>query len=101
MSFFSFPTRKALHNSTRYIHISSEKEEASVRPLPQLYTQRSDCCGCSACYAICPVGAISMDPDEEGYLYPVVDASLCVRCHKCMAVCPVKIIDEGKVSHKS
>ena len=47
------------------------------------------CCGCSACYAVCPVGAISMRPDEEGFLQPVVDGEKCVRCGKCGKVCPV------------
>ena len=47
------------------------------------------CCGCSACYAACPVGAISMQPDEEGFLQPVVDNGKCIGCGKCEKACPV------------
>lgn len=50
---------------------------------------RKKCCGCGACRASCPKGAIAMLPDEEGFLQPVVDAAKCVRCGKCEAVCPV------------
>ena len=50
---------------------------------------RKKCCGCGACRASCPKGAIAMLPDEEGFLQPVVDAAKCVQCGKCEAVCPV------------
>lgn len=50
---------------------------------------RKKCCGCGACRASCPKGAIVMLPDEEGFLQPVVDAAKCVQCGKCEAVCPV------------
>jgi formate hydrogenlyase subunit 6/NADH:ubiquinone oxidoreductase subunit I len=52
-----------------------------------LFEDRNNCCGCSACYAICPVGAISMEPDDEGFLYPAIDDSKCIACHQCQAVC--------------
>ncbi len=90
------------HGSTRYINVvggtgegmpdGSEKNNV----LPELYKTREDCCGCTACYAICPVKAIAMRPCEEGFLYPVVDAAKCLRCHKCMEVCPIKAKDNGK-----
>ena len=47
------------------------------------------CCGCAACFAACPVHAISMQPDNEGFLQPVVDKSICIGCGKCEKVCPV------------
>ncbi|ODA39131.1 hypothetical protein DSBG_4075 [Desulfosporosinus sp. BG] len=31
-----------------------------------------------------------MLPDEEGFLYPVVDAEICIRCYKCLSVCAFK-----------
>lgn len=58
---------------------------------PILYERKEDCCGCSACYAICPKQAISMRPDEEGFDYPIIDENLCVRCYMCLKVCPIKI----------
>ena len=47
----------------------------------------SRCCGCSACVAVCPHGAIQMQPDKLGFSYPVVDDSKCVDCGLCDKVC--------------
>ncbi len=48
---------------------------------------KDKCAGCSACLAGCPVEAISMQEDEQGFLYPEIDESKCVHCHKCEQVC--------------
>ena len=40
------------------------------KPIPILYTCKEECCGCTACYAICPKGAITMLLDQEGFYYP-------------------------------
>ena len=48
---------------------------------------KSNCCGCTACAAICPKNAINMVPDEDGFVYPVVDESKCVHCELCERVC--------------
>ena len=58
--------------------------------LPVLCEKKDACCGCSACYAVCPVHAIEMQPDEEGFLYPAVDGTSCIRCYRCEKVCPFK-----------
>ncbi len=50
-------------------------------------TDKADCCGCSACAAVCLHGAISMVPDALGFLYPEVDAGKCVDCGLCGKVC--------------
>lgn len=57
---------------------------------PILAAVPQDCCGCSACAAICPVDAISMQQDAKGFPYPQIDESKCVRCGKCLAVCAFK-----------
>ena len=57
---------------------------------PVLYEEKSECCGCSACYAICPKQAITMVKDEEGFEYPQVNREKCVRCFQCLRVCPFK-----------
>ena len=41
--------------------------------IPMLFKKREDCCGCTACYAICPKDAITMIEDEEGFEYPQID----------------------------
>lgn len=52
-------------------------------------TDKKDCCGCSACVQRCPKQCISMQEDEEGFLYPVVDTAHCIDCGLCEKVCPV------------
>ncbi len=52
--------------------------------------KKEECCGCTACVNICPVGCISMQPDEEGFLYPNIDKEKCIECQKCETVCPIK-----------
>lgn len=46
------------------------------------------CCGCGACYNKCPVGAITMQENEEGFLVPVIDKNKCTNCGLCVKVCP-------------
>lgn len=46
------------------------------------------CSGCTACMSICPKQCISMQEDEEGFLYPKVDTERCIQCSKCVKVCP-------------
>ncbi len=53
----------------------------------KLYENGSECCGCSACVNICPNGAISLAPDEHGFLYPQIDNGRCIECKACKRVC--------------
>ncbi|MBB5264174.1 coenzyme F420-reducing hydrogenase beta subunit [Catenibacillus scindens] len=53
-------------------------------------TDKLRCCGCTSCANVCANGAIKMLPDEEGFLYPVVDKNLCNNCGLCNNVCPVE-----------
>lgn len=62
-----------------------------MKDVPVLYKRKEDCCGCTACYAICPKDAISMQPDEEGFDYPFIDNSKCIKCCQCIKVCPIKM----------
>lgn len=47
------------------------------------------CSGCSACYCSCPMGAITMGLNQNGFLNPVVDESKCIDCGRCSEVCRV------------
>ncbi len=55
-----------------------------------LYIEKKDCCGCGACSNACPKAAISMQDDEWGFLYPLIDKDKCIDCGKCLKVCPLK-----------
>ena len=52
-------------------------------------TDKSKCCGCSACAGVCPAQCITMVPDSEGFLYPSADSVFCLSCSQCEQVCPM------------
>ena len=54
-----------------------------------LIKDKSQCCACSACANSCPKQCISMQADEEGFLYPHIDKTYCVNCGQCEKVCPI------------
>ena len=43
-------------------------------------SDKSQCCGCTACASICPKNAIVMVPDGMGFKYPKVDVLKCTEC---------------------
>lgn len=51
--------------------------------------KKVNCCGCSACAHLCPKNCITMQEDEEGFLYPKVNESSCVDCELCVKTCPL------------
>lgn len=52
-------------------------------------SDKSLCCGCTACMNACPVQCIVMRRDREGFDYPVANPDRCIGCGKCEKVCPV------------
>ena len=61
----------------------------------ELYRKKEECCGCGACGDICPVGAIRMAMDGEGFLYPEIDEKKCIKCGKCERTCPIREASHG------
>ena len=49
---------------------------------------KKSCYGCAACMNICPVGAVIMEPDGRGFLYPNTDNTKCNGCGICEEACP-------------
>lgn len=66
---------------------------------------KKDCCGCYACYNICPKECITMESDNEGFWYPKIDKDKCINCNLCEKVCPiinpVKRVDSKKIAYAS
>ena len=88
--YFSSHTARWLDEWKSGIEKIINKGKNTMKDIPVLFTRKEDCCGCTACYAICPKSAISMKEDEEGFEYPQIDEKICVRCGMCLKVCPIK-----------
>ena len=59
--------------------------------IPDLCSDKRNCCGCAACYSVCPAGAIIMKMDEKGFPYPEIDEEKCIMRQKCILVCAFKM----------
>lgn len=69
--------------------------------LPMLYERKEECCGCSACYSICPKSIIEMKVDEEGFEYPtIIMEEDCIRCFLCIDVCPIRASKERVLNER-
>lgn len=58
-----------------------------------MYFKTSDkkqCSGCTACVNACPKRCISMQLDDEGFAYPVIDKDVCIGCGICEKICPIE-----------
>lgn len=49
---------------------------------------KTHCFGCEACVQVCGKAAITMEEDQDGFRYPLIDAAKCVDCGMCRKVCP-------------
>jgi len=67
-----------------------QKERKRRKRSMELYREKEECCGCGACAAACPSGAIRMTADREGFRYPEMDSESCLNCGRCAGVCPMK-----------
>ena len=85
-----------LSNALKSINCRQEsKEKRRYMKISELNID-SECTGCSACYNVCPVDAISMKFNFEGFSYPYIDDSLCVNCAKCVRCCSIVNTKEFK-----
>lgn len=65
--------------------------------MQKVYKSKKYCCGCTACYSICPRNAIEMQADACGFLYPVINEKKCVNCGLCVKVCAFAKKNENKI----
>ena len=76
-----------LHTARKLNHyINSKRKSKTAR---NLINKKSSCSGCGACSNICPVNAIEMRLDSEGFTYPSINPILCIGCEACTGVCPM------------
>lgn len=61
-----------------------------------LYKDAEHCSGCGACFQACPQKAISLKPNEFGFIFPSIDNVKCVECGACQNVCPYNNLDKLK-----
>lgn len=53
----------------------------------KIKVMNTTCSGCSACVLACSQQAISMQENEKGFMYPVIDETKCIDCGLCGKVC--------------
>lgn len=52
-------------------------------------TDKTKCCGCGSCVAICPTHSLSLSTDKKGFCYPRIARDNCTDCGKCERICPI------------
>lgn len=78
--------------------LSSLQEEKKATNFVEFLENKQDCCGCHACYNICPKNCISMGIDNEGFWYPNINIDECIHCNMCQKVCPA--VNESVIDNK-
>lgn len=56
--------------------------------------EHAKCTGCSACFSVCNYKAITMQIDDDGFEYPIINNDTCIDCGLCQKVCPVLQYDK-------
>lgn len=79
--------KKALSGKDGLLRARNKKSVENVLPADK-------CMGCGACVSTCPVDALSLVPDTNGYYKSRTDFEKCINCGKCVKVCPALKLPE-------
>lgn len=60
------------------------------------WIENDRCTGCGACKNICPVNALTLEPDVHGFGVVEINQDKCINCGRCKAVCPVDRKDNNE-----
>lgn len=60
----------------------------------QTVVEKKVCCGCGACYVVCPQSCIEFVYGNR-FNYPRIDLEECTGCGKCLKVCPSAFLLKG------
>lgn len=74
-------------HSIKYIDMVLSERRKNYLPDYFESGDKYNCYGCSLCHDICPVHAISMQEDEEGFVFPQIDKESCTFCGLCRKEC--------------
>ncbi len=92
--------------SEEFLTVSLDKtEEASEKALIKKHILQTNslCCGCGVCKNVCPVNAVEINMNTDGFYHAEVNGNVCISCGKCVSVCPMeaensfKNISDGKL----
>lgn len=63
-----------------------------------LFENKKQCCGCGVCSIVCPIQAIEMVADENGFIYPRIQEEKCNCCGLCKKTCAFQKQNECNIS---
>ncbi len=69
---------------------NASNKVSAVNKKNHIFRYNSLCCGCGACHVECPVQAITIKKDVDGFYKAFVNESFCISCGKCQSVCPMQ-----------
>lgn len=78
-------------NSLNYLKSALESighYVSSVKRPQHIFQGDALCCGCGACQSICPMRAIVITQNRDGFYVADVMKEKCISCGKCKEVCP-------------
>lgn len=55
--------------------------------MESVFVTKDKCCGCTACFNVCPKNAITIQENRGGYSYPAINPELCINCGLCQKTC--------------